>query len=112
MDYGSRTFYKSGQWNVNCDVCGFKFKSNEIRKRWDNLMVCEADYEADHPQKYLRVYGDKIATPYVREMSDDSFIFVCTAWTKTAYADVGVADCMQADNTSQPYTYLMLGSLF
>lgn len=112
MIYGSRTYYKPGQWNVNCDVCGFKFKSDEIKKRWDGLMVCPADYEADHPQKYLRVHEDKISVPYVRKMSDDTFIAVCTAWTQLAYADVGTADCAQADNARYPYQITMTGSLF
>ena len=28
----SSTWYNAGQWNIHCDVCGFRFKANEIRE--------------------------------------------------------------------------------
>ena len=37
--------YEHGGWNVICDVCGFKFKNVDIKKRWDGLYVCKEDYE-------------------------------------------------------------------
>lgn len=46
--------YKHGVWNAICDVCGEKFKSDELRKRWDGLMVCGPDWEPRHPQDFLR----------------------------------------------------------
>lgn len=101
-------FYKKGSWNVHCDVCGFKFKSDEIRKRWDGLMVCDADFEHDHPQKFLRVKEDKQTVPFVREQADDTFLNICYLWELSAYADLASADCAKADNTT--YTYLFLNS--
>ena len=92
-------YYVPGAWNVHCDVCGFKFKSTEIRKRWDGLMVCKQDWETDHPQKYLRVNEDRQTVPYVRKQSDDTFIQSCELWTSQARADFGTADCMRADTT-------------
>lgn len=46
----NHTWYSDGDWNVLCDVCGFQFKASEVRKRWDGLMVCRADWETQHPQ--------------------------------------------------------------
>lgn len=92
-------YFKSGAWNALCDVCGFKFKSTEMCKRWDGLMVCQADWEADHPQKYLRVREDKIATAWVRARPADLDASpTCYIWGQSAYADVATADCAQADN--------------
>lgn len=99
-------FYKPGSWNVHCDVCSFKFKAEDIRKRWDGLMVCDKDWEPDHPQKYLRVAEDRQTVPFVRKQNDDTFENVCYLWTQSAYADLGTADCAKADNTSFTYTFL------
>ncbi len=106
MSYESKTWYKNGSWNVHCDVCNFKFKSEDIRKRWDGLMVCDADFELDHPQKFLRVKGDKISVPYVRKQ-EDVFLDVCYLWEISSYADIASADCAKADNQSFPYTFLL-----
>jgi hypothetical protein len=92
-------FFKSGSWNALCDVCGHKFKSHQMRKRWDGLMVCEQDFEHDHPQKFLRVREDKIAVPWVRSRQADLELNVCTLWTSSAYADFGTADCAVVGRT-------------
>lgn len=33
-----------------CDRCGLAFKHSTLRKTWEGLMVCPADYERKHPQ--------------------------------------------------------------
>lgn len=106
MSYGSKSWYKKGSWNVHCDVCGFKFKSDEVRKRWDGLMVCDADFELDHPQKFLRVREDKQTVPFVRKLSDNTFRQICYLWATSGYADLAEADCAKASNNSLSYSYL------
>ena len=101
-----KNYFKSGQWNVICDVCGWEFKSGEIKKRWDGLMVCSKDFERDHPQKYLKVRETGIAVPFIRE-PNDVYLNVCNIITSSAYADMGTADCMRADNTTQTYAFLL-----
>ncbi len=98
--------YKKGQWNVICDSCGFEFKSSELRKRWDGLMVCEQDFELDHPQKHLRVHEDSSSVPWVRDEPADTFVEVCYLYERSAYADLASADCALADNTTFPYAML------
>src|SRR5205809_1003289 len=56
-----------GIHNARCDSCGLNFKSNELRKRWDGLMVCAKDYETRHPLDFLRVQNDQIAPAFVRD---------------------------------------------
>jgi hypothetical protein len=99
--------YKPGQWRAHCDVCGFKFYSGDMRQRWDGLMVCQADWEADHPQKYLRVPSDTQSVPWVRELSDDTFKNVCYLYEISAYAGLASAGCAQAGNTAFSYTFLL-----
>jgi hypothetical protein len=91
------SYYKKGCWNCICDVCGFEFKSDEVRKRWDGFIVCKDDFEYDHPQKYLRVREDSQSVPFVRSEPEETFIVFCTIITRQGIADVGTADCAQAD---------------
>lgn len=90
----SMTYYKSGSFNAICDVCCFKFKANELRKRWDGLMVCDKDFEYDHPQKYLRVHENTHGLPWSRPRPTDEFVGpLCDFWTSSPMADFGTADC-------------------
>ena len=43
-----------GDWNALCDVCGFKFKSCDLKKRWDGLYVCKEDWEPRHPSDFYK----------------------------------------------------------
>lgn len=95
-----------GQWNAICDVCGFKKKSIDLRKRWDGLMVCRQDWEQRHPQELLRVKPEKITPPWVRPESTDEFTLVCTIVTSSGYTGLGTAGCMQAGNQAFTYAYL------
>lgn len=104
--YQNKNYFESGSWNVICDVCGFKFKSTQILKRWDGLMVCHEDYETDHPQKYLRVHETGESVPYIRNDPPPLFQTVCYVYAIAAYADLGEADCMQADKATPSYAFL------
>ena len=55
-----------GQWSVLCDVCGFKFKSGDIKERWDGLRVCHDDFEQRHPSDFFRVRGEDTSVPFTR----------------------------------------------
>lgn len=69
-----RSYYKPGSWNALCDICGFKHKSDELRLRWDGLMVCNKDWETRHPQDLIRVPTDNPSVPWSRGEPSDSFI--------------------------------------
>lgn len=72
-----QVYYKKGSHAAICDRCGFKRKSDDLRKEWTGLMVCkDTCWEARHPQDFLR--GKK----------DDSSV----EWTRSEPADVEVDD--------------------
>jgi hypothetical protein len=73
---GPRDYLKIGDHNAFCDVCGFKFKASELRKRWDNMMVCTEDYEVRHPQDFIRGIKERPAPPWSRPRGADVFIVV------------------------------------
>lgn len=59
----STTGYISGAFKRCCDVCGFDYYSFETRKRWDGLIVCDADFESRHSQDYVRGRKDRQNVP-------------------------------------------------
>lgn len=66
MRLGPADYYKHGDWNATCDVCGFKFKASELRRRWDNMRVCSEDFEERHPQDFLKGKPDRQNVPWTR----------------------------------------------
>ena len=70
----NKTTYKKGDWNALCDVCGFKFKASQLRRRWDNMRVCEADFEERHPQDLLRGRKDDSSVTWSRPEGEDQDI--------------------------------------
>lgn len=50
----ANNYYKPKVWNAFCDSCGFKFKSDQLKLRWDGLMVDDACWEPRQPQDFLR----------------------------------------------------------
>ena len=91
-------YYIPGSWNVICDSCGKKIKASEAKQRWDGLIVCPDDFEMRQPQDFVKARADKISVPFTRPRPTDEFVFSCSLLTSSGVADVGVADCAQADN--------------
>lgn len=61
------TYYKKGDWNAICAICGFKFKASELC--WNtqiNDYVCKDDWEVRHPQERLKARKDIQGVPWTR----------------------------------------------
>jgi len=99
--------WEPGVWSAICDVCGFRFKSTEIKDRWDGLKVCLKDWEPRHPQDFVKARRERITPPWTRpEVEPDQFIEVCYLWERSAYAGLASAGCAQAGNDNLPYIFL------
>ena len=92
-------------YKMACMRCGFWFPSTELKKEWTGLYVCKADWETRHEQTLMKIHGEK-AFPDIVSKDQDTYIGICTVATNSAYADLGTADCMQADNNTYPYSVL------
>jgi len=68
-----------GDFNAICDVCGFKFKASQLRRRWDGYMVCSSDYEQRQPQDLIRLKPERQAVPWARPPQQDQFVVVAPA---------------------------------
>lgn len=58
--------YIPGTWNALCDVCGFKFKSIDLRERWDGARVCSADFELRNEQDFIKSPRESGPIPWSR----------------------------------------------
>ena len=96
-----------GTWAAICDRCGFRYPSEDLRKEWDNLMVCHSCWEPRHPQDFIRGIPDNPAPDWVRPEPADDLILICDIVTSSAYVGLAVADCAQADNTTYTYAFLV-----
>lgn len=91
------SYFKSGSWNVICELCGRQFKSDEVRKRWDGLWVCQNDYEARHVLDFIRTPAETGTVPYVSPEPAPTYIYICYVEHSQGIADLGEADCARAD---------------
>ena len=72
----ARTYYKPGTWNAICEVCGSRFKNDELLQRWDGRMVCRPDYEVRHSLDFIRSSQRELSVPWTRPEAADQFIVV------------------------------------
>ena len=73
--------FKSGLWNVICDRCGFKYKSDKLRKEWNGLRTCSGGgtnncWEPRHPQEFVKGKADRQAPAWTRPEQTDVFLAV------------------------------------
>lgn len=103
---GQADHYKHGDWNFICDVCGFKFKASQGRKRWDGVYVCQKDFEFRHPQEKRRGIKDTQNVEWTRpEDSVDKFeLDAYTGIIDNVFtnSDVGDIDPTLTANISKP----------
>lgn len=91
------SYYKPGTWNVICQLCGVQFKSDQIRKRWDGLMVCESDYETRHILDFIKPTTDQVSVPFTSPEPADNFVQVFSYESRQGIADIGAADFAQTN---------------
>jgi hypothetical protein len=86
-----------------------EYASDEVRKRWDGLIVCPSDWESKHPQLSIRIPKERIGVPFARPGPEDVFATgtECTLWGRSAYADLAQADCATADYSALSYAFLL-----
>jgi len=73
-------------------------RSSRSRKRWDGLLVCEADWEPQHPQDFVRGVKDRQNVEEPSPESVDTIIGPLTT-TTTAAINAGATTLFVASST-------------
>ena len=66
------TYLKKGEHNAISDRNGFKYKSSEMRKEWNGLMVHKSEFELRHPQDFVKGVKDDQSVPWTRSEGADT----------------------------------------
>jgi hypothetical protein len=92
--------YITGSYNYNalCDVCQFKFKASQLRKRWDGLMVCDKDWELRHPLDFYQTRNDTHKLPFIRSdnmifLEPTPGVYACNTYRQQGEVGVGTVGC-------------------
>lgn len=85
-------------WRI-CDSCGFKVRASMTRKRWDNMIVCDADFETRHPQDFVRGRTDRQNVPDPRPEPVDRLLGPLT--TTTTAAAIAGATTLALETTAR-----------
>jgi hypothetical protein len=78
---GKSDYYADGEWNTICDMCGFKYKSSQIKKQWDGVMACRKCWRPRQPQDFVRGTKDQQRVSWTRDEAPDAFTADATALT-------------------------------
>ncbi|GAF77397.1 unnamed protein product, partial [marine sediment metagenome] len=79
-----------GDWWLVCDVCGFDYRSSDMKERWDHAMVCTECWEKRNEQEGVRGIAEKIAVPIARPVPDDNNLI--KSWTNSTYETFETTD--------------------
>jgi hypothetical protein len=93
-------YYKPGAWNALCHVCGFKYKSDELKLRWDGKYVCTQDYEPRHPQDLFRVVPKESSIPWSNPDGTSFDNYAAITSTDSPYTMASTLRTLSVDATS------------
>jgi len=91
-------FLSPGDHNASCSMCGRKRKASQMERNWMGQYRCPEHNEPRQPQDFARDIKDDQSVPWA-QLPQVTFTSFCTLNSQAALPDVGIADCMRADNT-------------
>ena len=101
---GQSNYFKPGDWNAVCSMCGRQNKASELVKNWQGMYRCPEHNEPRHPQDFVRAVPDIQTPPWTQPEPEWEFIGFCTPDGMSDYADTATADCVIVDYVSPFYT--------
>lgn len=69
------TYYRAGDFNRICDMCGFKRKASDTAKAWNGMIVCrDTCLDVRNPQDFVRGVADHQGVHDARPEAADAFL--------------------------------------
>lgn len=66
--YGHADYFKLGDWNATCWICGRKFKASEMVLNWEGFYTCRKDFTPRQPQDFARGIPYNQTAPWTQPM--------------------------------------------
>jgi hypothetical protein len=105
MSHGHRIpspgWQKNNHW-VLCDVCGFTYREDAMKERWDGAVVCKADWEPRHEQDLVHgIPDDQSPVGHIRTApAVDTFVSVVYCISRSAVPNNAIPGCAIPGNTT------------
>lgn len=99
---GRADFYKPGDYNAVCSMCGRKRKASSLVQNWQGMWRCVEHNEARQPQDFVRNPPAQQPPPWI-QIHTEIFVYVCSPNGRTALAGVAVAGCAIAGYIDPAY---------
>lgn len=90
---------KRGVWQAQCAVCGFNFDSDKLKKRWDGVYVCDADWEPRNILDFFKVPKENITVPWSQPDPDTITSYVAIDDTDSPYTQTTSVNVIDVDAT-------------
>ncbi len=89
-------YLAEGTWNAECQLCGRKYKAQDLIRHWQGGYHCFKCWKPRHPQDFVRAIPDRPAAPWVQHYPE-RFSEICDLFGISCLADYAVADCSICD---------------
>lgn len=86
-------YFKPGDWNATCSMCGRKRKASQLVRNWQGMYRCPEHNEARHPQDFVRAVKEVLTVPWSQPPAD-SYATFCSLNGQSAVPGYAVAGCM------------------
>lgn len=72
---GKSDYFKKGSWNAQCDICGFKYKIEQLYKTWDGYWACKVNgcWNPRQSQDFVRGVEDNQSVEISRPQGPNEF---------------------------------------
>jgi len=67
---GSADFWKEGDWNAACSMCGRKRKASTLVRNWQGQWRCPEHNDTRQPQDFVRAVPENQTPPWVQPQTD------------------------------------------
>lgn len=91
---GPADYYKDGDYNAICSMCGHKYKASELVEHWQGQKRCYKCWEPRQPQDFVRVIPDNPTPSWTQPDEDGTYVATCSLVDRIAVSGVGVAGCI------------------
>ena len=88
---GRADYYKPGDWNAVCSMCGAKRKASQLVLNWQGQYRCPEHNEPRQPQDFVRAVPDVQSVPWA-QIPIDVFIDVANLIVIESWNDTNSVD--------------------